>query len=778
MRGTGSDRALVALCARAWRPAGPGRAALARASVSRTLWPPRAPAAAGALRLLSSERGPHRPTAGVIDITPPGTVLGSAGDDGAGYAALEDAGLLKKVPVKLRETVLGVLRKVALLPPGSVLGKAKSRASLRATSKYRSAANEKRLRDVLEYIVSRKFKYTADPAVVKHIIGGDYEGGPAAAIPHTREMLERLRTQYGLPDRWAFYLTSETLRLEMLLLEPADDRYVLFIYELAGRSSSSSDKLQQLYQVLRGVRHALRHQFTGDVEALLAELRTHETAAVDNMAADALLLESARPAVYLEDPRTVLWGPGSYNAAHGRGAAGFVPEKTYAAFMDAFIKMRQPAAAFGVMDDMREDGNTLSVTLWNRVLNAATLVRPVMDEGVTVPDHLRGNFDKRRYRAHLHQRYIGELVDTVYGLMRESGVAPDETTVATLINGYFAAGRTDAALDLLFDVCERRTRPDSPLDGVPAGTVAPTVVMFNTAFKHLLRASRPAQSPSKLLAYMRDRAGLEADLVTCNTFLAAYAFRRDFAEAQRLLGYMSRNGIRPDVATYVSVLDALFKVVGSGPSRTPYSAPADDRLQGQVNDILVEMQAQGIELNSTAYNALMDGLAKSPTGVPLAALHKIYAAMRERGVEPTVATYSILLNAELDAAGDDNTSMANAAVLFDMIRPADLTVPLFNQMVRGLCRRGHVEAAVEYFDRLVELAATGSADARTPLAPNYYTYYFIIDEANMLSDQQQLSQRAFEAVARVVDHLHAHLPRDLWSSRLAEAVRRFSTRAR
>ncbi|GFP84789.1 putative pentatricopeptide repeat-containing protein at1g12700 mitochondrial [Phtheirospermum japonicum] len=179
-------------------------------------------------------------------------------------------------------------------------------------------------------------------------------------------------------------------------------------------------------------------------------------------------------------------------------------------------------------------------------------------------------------------------------------------------------------------------------------------------------------------------------------------------DATHMFREMPRKGLKPDVTTYTTILQGLFRggrcsdalevfdemqAVGSKPNFYTYCNVLDGLCRnGRVERALLLLDAlehkEGEHLHITYYNIVMDGLCE--------------------GLDPDVVTYTILIkgccrNGPLEEAKDILLKMEQAS-----FSPDEIT---YNVIVRGNLRGGKCEDAEKLF---VEMCDKGfSPDAST-----------------------------------------------------------------
>ncbi|KAG6841923.1 hypothetical protein C0991_005103 [Blastosporella zonata] len=164
--------------------------------------------------------------------------------------------------------------------------------------------------------------------------------------------------------------------------------------------------------------------------------------------------------------------------------------------------------------------------------------------------------------------------------------------------------------------------------------------VYNTTIDGLLSFNEEAAMQT-LLRDMETR-GPKPDLVTYNTMLAYYGRRGNFKVLAGLVGRMAELKVVGDVYTFSTILSALLK------------AGRDD-----APDLLIDiMRKQGVQPNVATYSAIIDHQMQNPTLQSLEVAMRLLQRMEEDATaQPNVKTYTSILAGLHRIQGANSTQM-------------------------------------------------------------------------------------------------------------------------
>lgn len=305
-------------------------------------------------------------------------------------------------------------------------------------------------------------------------------------------------------------------------------------------------------------------------------------------------------------------------------------------------------------------------------------------------------------------------VELCVATMQQNGNRFTARTVAVVVGCYANLGQFDAAEEVL------------------SGSLGPVVHLArNNYLQGLVLNDRLATAELKLKEFEADALFVPSVLVL-NLFLDAHVKRGNFDAVDGILRYMRRKHVTLDLATYVILIDMHFKI-----SR----ARGQAALMETILELLRDASAHDVRLNTVAMGTLIDGLSKD--GANLDAARELYRyALTHMRVTPQMAT--AMLATELE-----HGLVAALVRLYEQyVRDFGASERMYNMVIRGLLRRDD-DLALEYFGRFA---------AEPAMAPNHYTYYFLLSHFVQKDRRDVVQQLVHQLNAGALKHLGTKLP--------------------
>jgi pentatricopeptide repeat protein len=186
---------------------------------------------------------------------------------------------------------------------------------------------------------------------------------------------------------------------------------------------------------------------------------------------------------------------------------------------------------------------------------------------------------------------------------------PDHVTYTTVISTLVAAGDVDRAHSVLDEMGRA---------GVPA-----TRVTYNVLIKGYCQQLQMSRA-RELLEEMTTDAGIDADVVTYNTLMDGCVLMDDSAGALALFNEMRSRGVAPSTVSYTTLMKAF---AASGQPKVALK-------------VFEEMDKDPrVTVDRAAWNMLVEGYCQQGL---LDTAKQTVERMKERGVQPDVATYGSL----------------------------------------------------------------------------------------------------------------------------------------
>ncbi|CAN4112246.1 unnamed protein product [Withania somnifera] len=283
----------------------------------------------------------------------------------------------------------------------------------------------------------------------------------------------------------------------------------------------------------------------------------------------------------------------------------------------------------------------------------------------------------------------------------KGGCLNNVVTYNTIIGSYCKTGKVDEAVKLLKLMQVRNLEP--------------TVITYNAIINGLCREGRM----NEIFEEKRGK-GLIPDEVTYNTLANGYC-RGNFLQALVLHSEMLRNELSPDVVTYTSLINSMYKTGnlhhamelfdqlragGLYANERTYTTLIDGfSLQGFMNKaykLLNEMISNGFSPSIVTYNALING--HCAVNRMEDALH-VTQEMEQRRLVPDFVTYSTRISGFVETVSWKEHSVLSSG---DVIT--------YSSLIQGLCEQQSLTEACELFQEML----------RVGLQPDQFTYNTLI----------------------------------------------------
>ncbi|KAL4562979.1 hypothetical protein LXL04_027010 [Taraxacum kok-saghyz] len=361
------------------------------------------------------------------------------------------------------------------------------------------------------------------------------------------------------------------------------------------------------------------------------------------------------------------------------------------------------------------------------------------------------------YRSLVHKLCTFRQFDTVHQLLDEMptliGSPPDDTIFTTIIRGLGNARMVKQAINIL--------------DLVSRFNEKPTLKIYNSILDVLIKEDidiARAFYRRKMMA-----CGVKGDIYTFGILTKGLCMTNRISDAFKLLQFMKRNNIPPNIIIYNTLIHALCKngKLGVGRARSlmkeitnpnsvtfnilitayckqdniiqalvmlekcfdlgfvPDIITITKVIEGLCNknrvmeamEVLERVEKKGGKIDVVAYNTLVKGFCKikKPKGGC-----RVLKEMELKGCFPNVDTYNILIYGFcelgfLDSALDLFHEMKRVGIIWNF--------ETFDVMIRGFCSHGSVEEGNKFLE-LMEDSKIGSLNhSISPYNSIIYGYY-------------------------------------------------------
>ncbi|XP_024518665.1 pentatricopeptide repeat-containing protein At1g62670, mitochondrial [Selaginella moellendorffii] len=296
---------------------------------------------------------------------------------------------------------------------------------------------------------------------------------------------------------------------------------------------------------------------------------------------------------------------------------------------------------------------------------------------------------------------VGEADALVRRMEDECGVAPDEFTFNTIIDGHFKAGDSKGALSLFKEMARLGRCRCS--------------VTLNTVVTGLCKAGEV----DRAVTLVRDSASArQATVFMYNVVIDKFAKLGRFEASKQLFQEMSRFGCHPDSVTFTILVSESCK----------------QRRTHEALELVEQMtKNKGCSWTTLPFNMVLNALAKSGE---MEAAGKVHRSMKVAGIECDLVTYNTLLDGYFGAgrARSGDGYRVFGELLHSGCAPDTLS---FNALLGCLCCDGRLEEAVAKF--------WGEMRERRECWPDAVTHALLV--------RQCCKQRNIELACRIVDEM-------------------------
>ena len=326
---------------------------------------------------------------------------------------------------------------------------------------------------------------------------------------------------------------------------------------------------------------------------------------------------SLRKAVRDHDKKSALdlWQRQLNSLAKGKK----VDRTVFADFLITFFFVGSPDRATEVWNSMKQYGYTPARRHWLALLNGCGKSRDVASlQSVW----LRMNTAKVELTNEAWSIYLSGLL--ACGKLRTAMKALEE------MGQSWMSRKSSSALPTETD---NKDNPESMSQ--MQDQLVPSIFPINTVLNGLTGSHKPELAHEVLR--WATAFGIKPNTTTFNIFLRP-AVRKDQKEqVQQILRDMSRHGCDPDVVTFTTLLDGLFRNPSSA-----FQTESPESQQAVIAHVFDDLEANGVHATSHTYNVILDSLLK-PKQLNLPAVKGVLARMADQGLRPTPFTYTILI---------------------------------------------------------------------------------------------------------------------------------------
>ncbi|KAI0115172.1 hypothetical protein F4814DRAFT_418462 [Daldinia grandis] len=325
----------------------------------------------------------------------------------------------------------------------------------------------------------------------------------------------------------------------------------------------------------------------------------------------------------------------------------------------------------------------------------------------------------------------------VWAKLADSGMKLDTRLWTTRIAGLIEAGDIKGGIRALEEMAQL-WNSSSKDDNTTA--VKLTIEPINAALIGLVRQNQVPAAQS-LLAWA-DRQGIKPDIFTYNTLLRRFVRDGKEEDVQQIFTMMQDTGVSADEATFTIVLDGAFSKIDP------------DNIEEQtrtVTSVLSHMKAVGLEPNLQTYGKiiylLLQGGDRASNGVKAVLAH-----LWNDGFEISPHIYTMLVEYHFsrnppDVDSVDSLLQRRTVLSYDYVEDNIL----YDRIIKGYALAGQPSKALEYYYKM-------SAAGVTIILPTQLALLYSLLRDDRIDDAREMvatSRRVFEESRFAADEVES-----------------------
>ncbi|KAI1804400.1 hypothetical protein F4811DRAFT_520474 [Daldinia bambusicola] len=283
-------------------------------------------------------------------------------------------------------------------------------------------------------------------------------------------------------------------------------------------------------------------------------------------------------------------------------------------------------------------------------------------------------------------------LNAVWAKLANSGAKLDTKIWTTRISGLIECGDADAGIRALQEMS--RLWNESSKDEYSTA-IEPTIEPVNAALLGLVRTDQAAAAES--LLEWADRQGIKPDVITYNTLLRRSVRDGRDDDVQRLFTAMQEANVAADEATFTIILDAAF---------TRIDPDAVEEQARVVSDMLDHMQEIGLEPNLQTYAKIIYNLLQGGDRA-IKPIKTVLAHLWSKGLELSPHIYTMLVEYYFSCGPPDIESVdallqRRTALNYDSVEDNIL----YDRIIKGYALAGQPLKALDYYYKLSQIGVT------------------------------------------------------------------------
>uniref|UniRef100_A0A0E0MC40 Pentacotripeptide-repeat region of PRORP domain-containing protein n=1 Tax=Oryza punctata TaxID=4537 RepID=A0A0E0MC40_ORYPU len=313
--------------------------------------------------------------------------------------------------------------------------------------------------------------------------------------------------------------------------------------------------------------------------------------------------------------------------------------------------------------------------------------------------------------------------------MYSRGVAPDETTFTTLLQGFVEEGSIEAALRVKARMLEMGC--------------SPTRVTVNVLINGYCKLGRLEDALGYIQKEIAD--GFELDQITYNTFVNGLCQNGHVAHALKSHGCDGSGGNRLEEALDLArqlgkALDLLKEMESAGCPRSTvtYNTIIDGlckkmRIE-EAEEVFDQMDLQGISRHAITFNTLIDGLCKDKR---IDDAFELINQMISEGSQPNNITYNSILT-HYCKQGD----IKNAADILETMTANgfEVDVVTYGTLINGLCKAGRTHVALKLLRGMRIKGMKPTPKAYNPVIQSLFRLNNIRDALSLFREMAEVGE--------------------------------------
>ncbi|KAI1467030.1 uncharacterized protein F4812DRAFT_46209 [Daldinia caldariorum] len=280
-------------------------------------------------------------------------------------------------------------------------------------------------------------------------------------------------------------------------------------------------------------------------------------------------------------------------------------------------------------------------------------------------------------------------LNAVWAKLVSSGVKLDTKIWTTRISGLIECGDAEAGIRALQEMS--RLWDESSKDE-HSTAVEPTIEPVNAALLGLVRTDQVSAAES--LLQWADRQGIKPDVFTYNTLLRRSVRDGRDEDVQRLFAAMQEANVAADEATFTIILDGAF---------TRIDPDAVEEQARVVSDMLDHMHEIGLEPNLQTYAKIIYNLLQGGDRATKP-IKSVLAHLWSHGLELSPHIYTMLVEHYFSCGPPDVESVdallqRRTALNYDSVEDNIL----YDRIIKGYALAGQPLKALDYYYKLSQI---------------------------------------------------------------------------